>query len=279
MRNCVNILSSGRYILIRLCHPIHFMGCEKHENQKTAAWHKKHCWCKSRSQAKRTRYETDWSSDSAADQGRWIDGFRSFKAGRTDQKRVRLWACCYFGRSGRFDQLACRQGIRRQAAADRRSPFHYMWGVTMKPWYYDYIRTTDDSDFILSHFLKDFIFQHRLRYMVYFRTAQNTRSKMIKFFCEYKLYRLCRKYGIEIKTQTEIGPGFLLCHPYNITVSPFAKLGKNVNLMKGSTIGASEGEEARCPCYRKRCSGWNQFNCCRRNYDRRWCFDCTEHLC
>ena len=58
----------------------------------------------------------------------------------------------------------------------------------MKPWYYDYIRTTDDSGFILSHFLKDFILQHRLRYMVYFRTAQNTKSKAVKLFCEYKLF-------------------------------------------------------------------------------------------
>lgn len=117
----------------------------------------------------------------------------------------------------------------------------------MKPWYYDYIRTTDDSEFILSHFLKDFILQHRLRYMVYFRTAQNTKSKAVKLFCEYKLFRLCRKYGIEIKTQTEIGPGFLMCHPYNITVSPFAKMGKNVNLMKGSTVGASSGKKPGAP--------------------------------
>ena len=65
-------------------------------------------------------------------------------------------------------------------------------------WYNDYIRTTDDDRFILSHFLRDFLFQHRLRYMVYFRTAQHTKSKIVKIFCEYKLFRLCRKYGIEL---------------------------------------------------------------------------------
>lgn len=63
-------------------------------------------------------------------------------------------------------------------------------------WYNDYICMTDDKDIIWKHFIKDFIFQHRLRYMVYFRISQNTKSRLIRFFCEYKLYRLCRKYVI-----------------------------------------------------------------------------------
>ena len=63
------------------------------------------------------------------------------------------------------------------------------------------------------------------------------------FFCEYKLYRLCRKYGIEIKTNTKIGPGFVMVHPYNITISPQAVLGENVNILKGATIGVSWGKK------------------------------------
>ena len=114
-------------------------------------------------------------------------------------------------------------------------------------WYKDYLRTTNDTEFILSHFLKDFLFQHRLRYMVYFRIAQNTKNKFKKLFCEYKLFKLCRKYGIEIKTSTQIGEGFVMCHPYNITVSPYAVLGKNVNMMKGSTIGLSGGKQPGAP--------------------------------
>ena len=48
-------------------------------------------------------------------------------------------------------------------------------GISEKSvWYKDYIRTTDDDKFILKHFIKDFLFQHRLRYMVYFRKAQTT---------------------------------------------------------------------------------------------------------
>ena len=114
-------------------------------------------------------------------------------------------------------------------------------------WYNDYIRTTDDTTFILSHFLRDFLFQHRLRYMVYFRTAQNTNNKLLKLFCEFKLLRLCKKYGIEIKTSTKIGDGFVMCHPYNITVSPMAVIGRNVHMMKGSTLGASGGKKPGAP--------------------------------
>lgn len=49
-------------------------------------------------------------------------------------------------------------------------------------WYNDYICTTADKDIIWKHFIKDFIFQHRVRYMVYFRISQNTKSRLIRFF-------------------------------------------------------------------------------------------------
>ncbi len=114
-------------------------------------------------------------------------------------------------------------------------------------WYNDYIRTTDDTAFVFRHFIRDFMFQHRLRYMVYFRIAQSTRFKPFRLFCEFKLYRLCRKHGIEIKTSTKIGDGFLMCHPYNITISPYAVIGKNVNIMKGATVGISGGKKPGAP--------------------------------
>lgn len=114
-------------------------------------------------------------------------------------------------------------------------------------WYPDYIRSTDDSGLIWRHFLKDFIFQHRLRYMVYFRYAQTTKNRLFHLFCEYKLYRLCRKYGIEVKTPTKIGAGFVMTHPYNITISPYAELGRNVTMLKGSTVGLSQGKHPGAP--------------------------------
>lgn len=114
-------------------------------------------------------------------------------------------------------------------------------------WYNDYICMTSDKNFIWWHFLKDFIFYHRVRYMVYFRISQKTKSRWIHLFCEYKLYRLCQKFGIEIKTSTQIGPGFVMVHPYNITISPEAVLGENVTILKGATIGVSYGKRPGAP--------------------------------
>lgn len=119
--------------------------------------------------------------------------------------------------------------------------------IKNKPWYKDYMRTRDSKNFSYFDFIKDFIFYHRVRYMVYFRLAQNTKFKPLKLYYEYKLFRLCRKYGIEIKTNTKIGEGFCMCHPYNITVSTYAVLGKNINMHKGSTIGINMGNPPGAP--------------------------------
>ena len=83
-------------------------------------------------------------------------------------------------------------------------------------WYADYKRTTDDINFNLLHFIRDYIFQHRLRHIIYLRIAQNTKNLILRKICDYKLYRMSRKYGIEIKSKTKIGSGFILLHPYNI---------------------------------------------------------------
>ena len=114
-------------------------------------------------------------------------------------------------------------------------------------WYGDYLRTTDDDRMILSHFLRDWVFQHRLRFMVYFRWAQATKLKTVKLFCDYMLYRYSRKYGLEIKSNTSIGAGFVMTHPYNITIASNAVLGKNVTMLKGATVGMSPGKRSGVP--------------------------------
>ncbi len=119
--------------------------------------------------------------------------------------------------------------------------------VENKCWYKDYIRTTDDDKFILSHFIRDFLTQQRLRFLVYFRNAQKTNNKLAKLYYDYKLFRLSRKYGIEIKSNTKIGKGFVMTHPYNITISSGAKLGDNINIMKGATIGYAHGKRDGIP--------------------------------
>lgn len=119
--------------------------------------------------------------------------------------------------------------------------------IENKIWYADYYRTTDDTKFVLKHFIRDFIFQHRLRYIIYFRKAQSTNNRLVRLYCNYKIYAMSRKYGIEIKTNTKIGKGFCMTHPYNITVSPAAVIGENVTMMKGSTIGIAGGSRKGAP--------------------------------
>lgn len=120
--------------------------------------------------------------------------------------------------------------------------------VEKSPWWHDYIRTTSDyKTFVLKHFIRDYIFQHRLRYMIYFRYASVTKSRFLKLYFNYKILRLSRKYGIEIKPNTKIGKGFMMIHAYNITISPYASIGNNVNIMKGATIGLSNGKNKGAP--------------------------------
>lgn len=42
---------------------------------------------------------------------------------------------------------------------------------------------------------------------------------------------------MELSEKTEIGPGLYIGHPYGITINAAAKLGKNINIHKGATIG------------------------------------------
>ena len=54
---------------------------------------------------------------------------------------------------------------------------------------------------------------------------------------KFRMYRLSRKYGIEISSDAEIGNGLYMGHPYNITIASGVQMGKNCNVHKGVTIG------------------------------------------
>lgn len=77
--------------------------------------------------------------------------------------------------------------------------------------------------------------RHNLAYMRLFRKYQ----KKPTFFKRFRLYRITKKYGLEISVNAKIGKGLYLGHPYNITVGGDVVIGDNVNLNKGCTIGAT----------------------------------------
>lgn len=77
------------------------------------------------------------------------------------------------------------------------------------------------------------LLHHNLRFVWLWRRYQQRKSIILRFF----IYRMCKKYGLEISVGAEIGEGFYIGHPYNITVAEGARIGRNVNLHKGCTIG------------------------------------------
>lgn len=79
----------------------------------------------------------------------------------------------------------------------------------------------------------DVFLYHHIRFMYWYRKCE----KKPTVFRRFLLYRLSRKFGLEISLQATIGAGLYLGHPYNITVGPDAVLGRNVNLCKGCTVG------------------------------------------
>ena len=119
--------------------------------------------------------------------------------------------------------------------------------VKKHSWYPEYLRATGERSFHPVQFLRSFLFMHGFRYLFYLRIAQSTKSKLVKLFCECCMFRMCRKFGIEIKSATSIGKGFQMVHPYNITIHPESVLGSNVTMLKGSTVGIGWGKKQGCP--------------------------------
>lgn len=100
-------------------------------------------------------------------------------------------------------------------------------------YYFDYYRMTGDVYRPgLKSYIKRFLF-HNLQFAFWFRWNEEHPSLLSRL----KLYKLSRKYGLEISSSAKIGEGLYLGHPYNITVGEDVILGKNVNLHKGCTIG------------------------------------------
>ena len=73
------------------------------------------------------------------------------------------------------------------------------------------------------------------RYVFYLRMCQAGGLRKLLFALPRK--HLSRRCGLEISPATQIGEGLYIGHPYGITINVDAKLGRNVNIHKGCTIG------------------------------------------
>ena len=76
-----------------------------------------------------------------------------------------------------------------------------------------------------------------LKYLALFRKAQSCAFKPLKAFYTVKLKRMSYKTHIQIPVRTQIDEGFYIGHTGRVIINPEAKLGKNINISTGVTIG------------------------------------------
>lgn len=72
-----------------------------------------------------------------------------------------------------------------------------------------------------------------MKFLISFRKAHNSKNP----FKILKYYRMSHKTGIQIPPRTQIGEGFYIGHFGRLIIHPDAKIGKNVNVATGVTIG------------------------------------------
>ncbi len=97
----------------------------------------------------------------------------------------------------------------------------------------DYYRMTGTVYKIGMKSLAQWFISHQIRYVYWWRKANKNANILNRMI----LKRYSKKYGLEISVSAKIGRGLYLGHPYNISVGGGVRLGDNVNLHKGCTIG------------------------------------------
>lgn len=83
----------------------------------------------------------------------------------------------------------------------------------------------------------NFFINPGLWFLFIFRKRQKKCFYLTNRLLDFILLKINKKYGIEISWRTDIGKGLYLGHARNITINPGAKLGENINIHKGVTIG------------------------------------------
>lgn len=80
-------------------------------------------------------------------------------------------------------------------------------------------------------------FPLELKYLMYLRKAQNSKNIIVKKYYSIILKKYSKKTHIQIPVSTKIGKGFYIGHLGRIIINPNVKIGENVNIATGVTIG------------------------------------------
>jgi len=103
-------------------------------------------------------------------------------------------------------------------------------------------------------FIKRLLRPVELKYIALFRKAQNCKIAPLRLFYTVKLKLMSYKTNIQIPARTEIGEGFYIGHSGRVIIHPDAKLGKNMNIGTGVTIGyENRGKRKGAPKFEGHC--------------------------
>ena len=93
-----------------------------------------------------------------------------------------------------------------------------------------------------------------LKYLALFRKTNASRFMPLKLYYTLKLKLMSNKTYIQIPARTEIDEGFYIGHSGRVIINPEAKIGKNVNIATGVTIGyENRGERKGAPTIEGNC--------------------------
>lgn len=73
------------------------------------------------------------------------------------------------------------------------------------------------------------------RFIFFWRLAKS--KNLLSPYAKFMKHRIGKKNGIEIGPTVEIGGGFRMLHPFAITINSKSKIGRNVTILKGATLG------------------------------------------
>lgn len=97
-------------------------------------------------------------------------------------------------------------------------------------------------------FLKKIFRPLELKYISAFRKANMCKFLPLKIFYMLRLMYLSNRTQIQIPARTSIGEGFYIGHLGRVVINPDAKLGRNINIATGVTIGVqNRGEKKGAP--------------------------------
>lgn len=92
------------------------------------------------------------------------------------------------------------------------------------------------GDYRIKSWIKYFLFTPGFMYIVFLRKSKS-KNIILRIVSKVFLRLLSIIYHFQIPSDVEIGEGFYIGHFGNIVINPKVKIGKNVNIAQGVTIG------------------------------------------